>query len=91
VRSIFRIGTPLGEIGSWALMVAAVVVALDAVLRHGLRGIPGVLLVPGAVLVHVDHIYWPWGALGMALIGIGTGALVWVKSQPASENRPVVI
>jgi hypothetical protein len=91
VRSIFRIGTPLGEIGSWALVVAAVVVALDAVLRHGLRGISGALLVPGAVLVHVDHIYWPWGALGMALIGIGTGALAWLKSQPPPENRPVVI
>lgn len=81
VRSIFRIGTPLGEIGSWALIIAAVVIALDAVLRHGLRGLPGVLLVPGAVLVHMDHIYWPLGALGMALIGIGTGSLVWVKSQ----------
>lgn len=81
VRSIFRIGTPLGEIGSWALMVAAVVIALDAILRHGLRGLPGVLLVPGAVLVHLDHIYWPLGASGMALVGVGTGCLTLLKSQ----------
>ncbi len=41
VRSIFAIGTPLGEIGSWGLLVAAVVVALDALLRHRWRACPG--------------------------------------------------
>lgn len=87
VRSIFRIGTPLGEVGSYALVVAAVVVAADAVLRHGLRGLPGLLLVPGALLVHVDHIYWPAGALGMGLIGIGTGSLAFTKSQMRGPKK----
>ena len=87
VRSIFAIGTPLGEIGSWALILAAVVVAGDAVVRHRLAALPGLLLVPGAVMVHVDHIYWPLGALGMALIGLATGWLGFVL-HPASRIQP---
>lgn len=75
VRSLFAIGGPIGEVGSWALITVAVLVALDALRRRGLRGAPGLLLVPGAVLVHVNHIYWPLGALGIALVGIGTGVL----------------
>ncbi|ROR90017.1 hypothetical protein [Nocardioides aurantiacus] len=78
VRSIFALGTPLGEIGSWALLLAAVVVAGDFLLRHRLAALPGVLLLPGAWLVHHDHIYWPGGALGMGLVGVATGYLAWL-------------
>ncbi|SDS41617.1 hypothetical protein SAMN04488570_1830 [Nocardioides scoriae] len=84
VRSIFAIGTPLGEIGSWGLLVAAVVVALDALLRHRLAGLPGLLLVPGAVLLHLDHIYWPQGALGIGLVGLATGWLAYVGRRSGS-------
>lgn len=75
VRSLFAIGGPIGEVGSWALLLAAVLVSLDALHRGGARAAPGLLLVPGAVLVHVEHIYWPLGALGIALVGTGTGVL----------------
>jgi hypothetical protein len=77
VRSLFDIGSPLGEVGSWALLVAAVVVALDALVRQGPRALPGLLLVPGAWLVHTDHIFWPLGAIGIGLVGLGTGWLAW--------------
>ncbi len=82
VRSLFAIGSPLGEVGSWALIVAAVVVSVDALVRSGTRAVPGLVLVPGALLVHLDHIFWPWGALGIALVGIGTG---WVASTRSSK------
>lgn len=90
VRSIFAIGGPLGEIGSWCLIVAAVLVALDLVRRWGVAGAPAVLLVPGAVLVHVDHIFWPGGALGMGLIGLVTGYLAarLVMSPPRVMSTP---
>ena len=78
VRSLFAIGGPLGEVGSWALLLAAVVVSLDALSRAGVRAAPGLLLVPGAWLVHTDHIFWPVGALGIGLVGVGTGWLHWV-------------
>lgn len=76
VRLLFRIGTPLGEIGSWALLVCCLALAVDLLLRHRARALPALALVAGAWLVHSDHIFAPTGVAGMALLGMGTGALV---------------
>lgn len=76
VRSLFSIGGRIGEVGSWALIVCAVLVAADALRHSGWAALPGVLLVPGAVLVHQGHIFAPTGVIGMALIGLATGWLV---------------
>jgi hypothetical protein len=81
VRSLFAIGGPIGEVGSYALILAAVVIALDALARGGVQALPGLLLVPGAFLVHTHHIFWPLGAGGIALVGLGTGWLVAVRIQ----------
>ncbi len=78
VRSLFEIGSPLGQVGSWALVLLAIMVSSDALVRHGVRALPGLVLIPGALLVHLDHIFWPLGALGVALVGLGTG---WLESQ----------
>jgi hypothetical protein len=75
VRSLFLIGSPLGAVGSWALVAAALLVAVDALVRRGLLAGPGLLLVPGALLVRTDHIFWPWGVLGMVFVALGTGWL----------------
>lgn len=78
VRSLFAIGGPIGEVGSYALIAAALVVTLDALGRQGVRAVPGLLLVPGALLVHLDHIFFPLGALGITLVGLGTG---WLEAR----------
>jgi hypothetical protein len=75
VRYLFVIGGRLGEVGSWALIGCAAVVVLDAVRRMGPAAAPGSILVVGAGLVHVDHIFAPTGVVGMALVGLGTGWL----------------
>lgn len=75
VRSLFRVGSPLEDVGGWALVVACVAVVADQVARRGRAAVPGALLVPGAWLVHVDHIFAPTGVAGMVLIAIGTGWL----------------
>ena len=75
VRSLFRIGTPLGHLGSVALVLAGVLLTLDAVRRHGARGAVGLLVVVGALMLHRWHIYPPYGSDGIALVGVGTGAL----------------
>ncbi|MDN4174323.1 hypothetical protein QWY28_15270 [Nocardioides sp. SOB77] len=75
VRLLFRIGTPLGEVGSWALLVTVVVLVLDQVRRHGVRAAGGVLLLPGAWLVHTEHIFAPGGVVGTVLLAAGTAAL----------------
>ncbi len=81
VRLLFRIGSSLGEVGSWALIACTVAVAVDALRRLRLMALPGLLLVPGAVLVHIGHIFAPTGVTGMLLIGVGTGWLGWVASR----------
>lgn len=84
VRSLFAIGGPIGEVGSYALILAAVVVALDALVSQRVQALPGLLLVPGALLVHLDHIFFPLGALGVTLVGLGTG---WLEARPTPENN----
>jgi hypothetical protein len=86
VRSLFAIGTPLGHIGSVALILATLLVTFDAVRRIGARGAFGLLAVVGAVLVHRFHIYPPWGSSGIALVGLGTGALA-ALSSPSVPGR----
>lgn len=83
VRYLFAIGGPLGEWGSRALMLAALLVAADALWRHRSRALPGVLLLPGAYLVHVHHIFAPEGVTGMVLIGLATGWLGYLQGSPA--------
>lgn len=89
VRYLFVIGGRLGEVGSWCLLAAAATVTADALWRHRRAALPGLVLVPGAVLVHLDHIFAPQGAAGMALVGLGTGwlALLSPARHPASTAR----
>lgn len=85
VRYLFTIGSRLGEVGSWALIACAVAVAVDALRRARLAALPGLMLVPGAVLVHVDHIFAPSGVAGMALIGLASG---WLASLSQNDRKP---
>ncbi len=88
VRYLFAIGSPIGEVGSWALLLAVVVVLLDALRRSGRTALPGLVLLPGAWLVHQEHIFHPWGAAGMALVGLGTGWLSLAASNARTRDRP---
>ena len=86
VRLLFRIGSPLGEIGSWALLGCCALVAADQLHRRGMLALPGVLLVPGAWLVHVDHIFSPVGVIGMGLIGLGTAWLALLATKSTAPS-----
>ena len=87
VTLLFRIGGPLGQVGSYALLAGGVVLVVDQLRRHGLPGAPGVLLVPGAWLVHSNHIFAPEGAVGMLLVGLATGWLALVGGQADNATR----
>lgn len=90
VRLLFRIGTPLGQVGSIALLVAVVVLVADQIARRGRSALIGVALVPGAWLVHIGHIFSPTGVVGMLLIGLGTAALAWPRAVRESSATSVV-
>lgn len=89
VRLLFRIGSPLGEIGSWALLVCCALAVADQLYRHGVVALPGVVLLPGAWLVHVDHIFAPGGAIGMGMIGLGTAWLAVLANKSTTHEGPV--
>jgi hypothetical protein len=82
VSLLFQVGTPLGRIGSVALIVCCLLVTARAVRRERAWG--ALLLVPGAVLVHIGHIFAPPGVVGMVLLGIGT-------FLAASRARPTTL
>lgn len=86
VSLMFRIGTPLGEVGSYALMACVVLVLADAVRRMRVAALPGVLLLPGAYLVHVGHIFSPEGVVGMALLAVGSAALAYAAATRAGDS-----
>ena len=88
VALLFRVGTPLGMVGSVALMLVALVLVVDAAVRLRLAALPAVVLLPGAVLVHLHHIFAPQGAAGMALIGLATGWLAYVdRADQGQKSR----
>ena len=92
VSLLFRIGGPLGEIGSWALLACVVVVLADQVRRLGAPALVGLLLLPGAWLVHTSHIFPPPGVIGMVLIAAGTAGIGLVaqrqETSPGSSSSP---
>ena len=93
VSQMFRIGTPLGEVGSWALLVCVGVLVVDQVVRLRapvLVGLVGMVLLAGAWLVHVGHIFAPEGVAGMALLGLGTGALALVGRDTEQKSGRTV-
>lgn len=75
VSQMFRIGSSLGEVGSWALLACVVLVLADQARRHGVTALVGAPLLPGAWLVHTDHIFPPFGVLAMVLLAAGTAGL----------------
>jgi hypothetical protein len=88
VRSLFAIGTPLGHIGSVALVIAAALVTVDALRRHGGIGALGLFAVLGALMLHRWHIYPPYGSAGIALVGVGTGLLAGIGTREEGHASP---
>lgn len=86
VSYLFDIGGPLGKVGSWALLIACALVAMEVLGRLGFRALPVLALLPGALLVHVHHIFAPEGAAGMALIGLATGWVALVDKRDTTSD-----
>lgn len=87
VSQLFRIGTPLGRVGEWALLLVVVALVVDRLVRRApwqVTALAAVLLLPGAWLVHVGHIFAPEGVVGMVLIGGGTA---WLAARGGIRQR----
>lgn len=90
VSQLFTIGTPLGRVGEWALIVVVLALVVDRLVRHrgdvATWGVGALTLLPGAWLVHVGHIFAPEGVLGMALVGVGSA--FWAHRLRSREPGP---
>lgn len=86
VSLLFRIGTPIGEVGSAALIVLALALVADRLLRRTPTAALALPFVLGAWLVHLDHIFAPKGALGMLLIGLSTAALAAIPTRDRGSD-----
>ena len=80
VSLMFRIGTQLGRVGEYALLVCVVVLFVDQLVRRGVRALPGVLLVPGRGSSTSATSSRREGVAGMTLLGLATGWLAWVAA-----------
>ena len=89
VSQLFAIGTPLGRVGEWALLLVVTALVVDRLARGAAPStwaVAAVLLVPGAWLVHVGHIFAPEGVLGMVLLAAGT-AWLGSRDDTTQESR----
>jgi len=80
---------PLGETGPWVLLACCALAVADQLHRRGVVALPGVVLLPGAWLVHIDHIFAPAGAIGMGMIGLGTAWLAAHANRSTAQEGPV--
>ena len=86
VRWVFEIGGRIGDVGEWGLLVAAVAASVDLARRVGWPALVGAVpLLLGTWWVLEDHIFPPYGALGAALVGIGTAGLAWAQARARVE------
>jgi hypothetical protein len=77
---LYDAGESLGQVGAYALIVAVVATAVALFPKHGVRVVPGTVVLVVAGWSFTDsHIFWPRGvwtmlgfALGFALLAAGT-------------------
>lgn len=88
VTAFFGIGNQLGTAGTWAFLLAVVVLAVESVLRFRLQAIvPAVVLVAASVSFLSSHIYLWRGVLTVLALGIATGWLTWIHHRHAVAPR----
>lgn len=85
ISLLFRIGTPIGDVGAWCLLVAALALLVDRAASAPRAAAPGVLLVAGAWFLRDQHIFSPWGVVCCLAIGLGTAGLAAVR-PPAEAS-----
>ena len=81
---LYAQGHVVATIGVIALVLAALVASIAAIIRFGLRALPGgVLAIAGSILLYSSHIYLGWGTVSMLLLASGFGWLAWTVSAPS--------
>jgi hypothetical protein len=89
VLPLFAAGDDLGRVGAYAFLVAVLAASVALYQRHGVRVLPGTLVLLVAGYSFIDsHIFWPRGVLTMLGFAVGFGLFVWAVRM-ANGGRPV--
>jgi hypothetical protein len=80
-QPLYESGETLGHIGAYALLAAVVATAVALLPRHGIRVLPGtvILLISGWSFVD-SHIFWPRGVSTMLGFALGFALLNWATT-----------
>jgi hypothetical protein len=85
VHPLFATGDALGHAGVYALAVAAVATCAVLFARHGVRVLPGAVILLAACWSFIDsHIFWPRGVFTMLGFAVAYGLLAVASADPAS-------
>ncbi|MET8099801.1 hypothetical protein ABZV29_25555 [Streptomyces sp. NPDC005236] len=77
-RPLYDTGEMLGQVGVYALIGAIAATAVALFPKHGVRILPGTLVLLGAGWSFVDsHIFWPRGVWTMFGFALGFALLAW--------------
>jgi hypothetical protein len=90
VDPLYEVGNRLGRIGAGAFIVAAVAACAALWGRHGVRVVPGgvVLVIAGWSFLD-SHIFWPRGVFTMLGFAVGFALLLWVAAAGRHEPPPL--
>jgi hypothetical protein len=84
VHPLFARGDALGHAGVYALAVAALATCAVLFPRHGVRVLPGAVILLAACWSFVDsHIFWPRGVFTMLGFAVAYGLLAVASADPA--------
>ncbi|WP_327396898.1 hypothetical protein [Streptomyces phaeochromogenes] len=88
-RPLYDTGEALGQAGAYALIGAIAATAVALLAKHGVRVLPGTVVLLAAGWSFVDsHIFWPRGVWTMLGFALGFALLAWgtAVERPTGET-----